>query len=161
MNAPIPPDRLLLQQDIAAAEFRCGEAEGRWRHVANNWPHVIIAVAALARPSAPLEFGFRFQCSGYRQNPVTAQPWDIERNAPLPRNRWPTGPVHVSAVFRPDWKNGECLYLPCDRMSIEGHTDWPAKYPSRLWQPARGIICYLEQIYELLHYSDYSGVVGA
>ncbi|MBN9547476.1 MAG: hypothetical protein J0H31_00925, partial [Alphaproteobacteria bacterium] len=121
----------------------------------------LIAVAAPARPNAPCEFGFRFECTGYRQVPATAQPWDLERQAPLAPKLWPTGPVHVCAVFRPDWKQGQCLYLPCDRMSIEGHTDWPAKYPDRLWKPARGIICYLEQIYDLLNESDYTGVVGA
>jgi hypothetical protein len=161
MNAPIPPDRLLLDQDLAAAEFRCSEAEGRWRFLSLRWPYVIIAVSAPARPNAPDEFGFRFECTGYRQTPVTAQPWDLARDAPLPPSRWPTGPTHVVAVFRPDWKFGQCLYLPCDRLSIEGHHDWPVKYPSRMWNPARGIICYLEQLYDLFNHSDYSGVVGA
>jgi hypothetical protein len=161
MNAPIPPDRLMLEQDLAAAEFRCGEAEGRWRHIASQWPHIVIAVSAPARVNAPPEFGFRFDCSGYRQTPVTAQPWDLKHNTALARSLRPTGPSHVCAVFRPDWKNGQCLYLPCDRMSIEGHDEWRTKYPSRLWKPTRGIICYLEQIYDLLHQSDYTGVVGA
>ena len=66
---------------------------------------------------------------------MTAQPWDIAANAPLPANRWPTGTTIVPSVFRPDWKNGQCLYLPCDRMSIEGHDQWRSQHPSRLWQP--------------------------
>src|SRR5258706_13156732 len=112
MNAPLPPDRVLLELDLAAPEFRCGEVEGRWRHVSTDWPHVVIAVAAPPRPGAPEEFGFRFNCSGYRRMPVTAQPWDIAANAPLPPARWPTGPRMVSAVFRRDWEHGQCLYLP-------------------------------------------------
>ena len=161
MNAPLPPDRVLLELDLAAPEFRCGEVEGRFRHVSTHWPHAVIAVAAPPMPGAPQEFGFRFNCSGYRRTPVTAQPWDIASNTPLPPARWPTGPRMASAVFRPDWKQGQCLYLPCDRHSIEGHDEWRTKYPSRLWKPARGIMCYLEQIYDLFHHSDYSGVVGA
>lgn len=161
MLTPLPPDQGMLEQDLAAPEFRCGEIEGRWRRVAVCWPHVILAVSAPEKPGAPTEFCFRFECSGYRQNPVTAQPWDIERDVPLPAVRWPTGPVMVSAVFRPDWKQGLCLYFPCDRMSIEGHENWRNQYPSRLWQPARGIICYVEQIYELFNQSDYSGIRGA
>ena len=51
MNAPLPPDRALLELDLAAPEFRCGEIEGRWRHVATCWPHVVIAVAAPPRPA--------------------------------------------------------------------------------------------------------------
>lgn len=161
MNIQLPPDRLLFEQDLAAPEFRCGEIEGRWRLVAIIWPHVIIAVAAPEKSGSPIEYGFRFECSGYRQNPVTAQPWNLATNSTLADREWPTGPVIVSAVFRPEWKQGQCLYLPCDRMSIEGHDNWRSEYPSRLWQPHRGIICYLEQIHELFYQNDYSGIRGA
>lgn len=160
MAAPLPPDRVLLERDLAAPEFRCGAIEGRWRHVATAWPHVTLAVSAPPRPKAPTEFGFRFECSGYRVTPVTGQPWDLEANTPLPAARWPTGPSIVASVFRPGWKQGVCLYLPCDRLAIAGHEKWPDEHPSRLWQPARGIICYLEQVHELFNQSDYSGVVG-
>ena len=161
MNAPLPPDRVLLELDLAAPEYRCGEVEGRWRHIVTCWPHTIIAVAAPRRPSAPGEFGFRFNCAGYRRVPVTAQPWDSAANQPLPAAQWPTGPRIVSSVFRPEWKHGLCLYLPCDRMSIEGHDNWRNEHPSRLWQPDRGIICYLEQLNGLFFDSHYSGVRGA
>lgn len=158
MNAPLPPDRVLMDQDLAVPEFRCGEIEGRWRHISTSWPFVVIAVAAPPRPSAPIEFGFRFECSGYRRSPPTAQPWDFAANTPLAAGSWPTGPSHVSAVFRPDWKGGTCLYLPCDRIALDGHDQWRTDHPSRLWQPERGILCYLEQIYGLLNYSDYTGI---
>ena len=161
MNALVPPGLALLEQDLASPEFRCGEIEGRWRHVGTAWPYSVIAVSAPPRPRSPHEFGFRFDCSGYRQNPATAQPWDIAANAPLPSNRWPTGTAIVSSVFRPTWKQGQCLYLPCDRVALDGHDQWRSEYPSRLWQPLRGIICYVEQIYELLNQSDYTGISGA
>jgi hypothetical protein len=92
---------------------------------------------------------------------VTARPWDLAANAPLPGNRWPTGRSIVPSVFRPGWKSGECLYLPCDRLSIEGHDQWRNEHPSRLWKPERGITCYVEQVYELLNQSDYTGAAGA
>lgn len=161
MDAPLPPSRALLERDLAAPEFRCGELEGRWRRVTLDWPYLVVALSAPARPNAPDEYGFRFECSGYRDVAVTAQPWDLNANAPLPAARWPTGTSIVSSVFRPCWKQGKCLYLPCDRMSIEGHENWRQEHPSRLWQPSRGIICYLEQIHELLNQSDYTGVVGS
>jgi hypothetical protein len=161
MVAPRSPYRLLLEYLLAAADFRCGEIEGRWRHIKTTWPHVVIAVSAPERPNAPTEFAFRFECTGYRQVPVIGQPWDAATDAPLPQARWPTGRSIVPSVFRPSWKKGECLYLPCDRMSIEGHENWRNDHPSRLWQPDRGIVCYLEQIYDLLNQSDYTGVVGS
>ena len=158
MNVSFPPDQALFAQDLVAPAFRCGEIEGRWRHIATAWPHAIIAVSAPERPNAPREYGFRFECSGYRQNPVTGQPWDVDANVPLPAPRWPTGDGVVASVFRPTWKQGQCLYLPCDRMAIDGHDDWRHQHPNRLWQAARGIICYLEQIFELLNQSGYTGV---
>ncbi len=161
MNIVVPPDRTLLEQDLAAPGIRCGEIEGRWRHVATSWPYVIFGLAAPTRPNAPLEYGFRFECSGYRQVPATAQPWNIEANQPLPPPRWPKGGPIVSSVFRPEWRQGQCLYLPCDRLSIEGHPNWRNEHPSRLWQPQRGLICYLEQLHDLFFQGDYSGLACA
>lgn len=155
------PDRLLLEGDLAAPEFRCGEIEGKWRHVGGECPFALIAIHAAERANAPSEYTFRFNCTGYRQSPPTAQPWDLQANAPLPPARWPTGRSLVPAVFRPEWKGGQCLYLPCDRLAIEGHDQWPHQYPNRLWQPSRGIICYLEQVHDLLNQSDYSGIRGS
>src|SRR4051812_34977568 len=131
MIAISSPDRAILEQDLAAPEFRCGEVEGRWRRVVDGWPHVVLAVSAPERPRSPGWFGFRFECSGYRSNPVTAQPWDLDANLPLAPGRWPTGPKIIASIFKPDWKQGQCLYLPCDRMSIEGHDNWRSQYPSR------------------------------
>lgn len=161
MTVHVPPDQRLLQQDLAAGAFRCGEVEGRWRQVATTWPHVIIAIAAAERAGAPPEYVLRFDCSGFPQSPPTAQPWCLDANKPLPAARWPTGRSIVPSVFRPEWKGGTCLYLPCDRVSIEGHANWMHEHPSRLWQPARGIVCYLEQIYDLLNQGDYTGLRGA
>jgi hypothetical protein len=161
MNAVTSPDRLLLELDLAAPEYRCGEIEGHWRHITTAWPYVLIAVAAIPRINSPTEYGFRFECTGYRQSPPTAQPWDISLNVPLAHNRWPTGRSLVPSVFRPQWKNGICLYLPCDRTALEGHVNWIHEYQARLWNPSRGIVCYLEQIHDLLNSSDYTGAGGA
>lgn len=81
MSTVPSPAQLLLVQDLAAANIRCGEVEGRWRRVAFEWPYVVFAISAPPRPNAPLEFGLRFDCSGYRQIPVTGQPWDLIRMA--------------------------------------------------------------------------------
>lgn len=156
----MPPDRALLERDLLAPEFRCAEIEGRWRHVETSWPHVVIAVSAAPRTNAPAEYGFRFECSGYRQVAVTGGPWDLVACAPLPPQRWPSGRSILPSIFRPEWKNGECLYLPCDRRSIEGHGNWATVHPARLWDRERGILCYLEQLHDLLNSSDYTGVRG-
>jgi hypothetical protein len=161
MNVPVPPGLTMLEADLAMSEFRRGEIEGRWRRAGTSWPYTIVVISAPPQPRSPDTYAFRFECSGYRQNPVTGQPWDIASSAPLPANRWPTGSAIVPSVFRPEWKSGQCLYLPCDRMSIDGHDQWRSQHPGRLWQPARGLICYVEQIYELLNQSDYTGARSA
>jgi len=161
MTEVIPPDRQVLERDLAAPGFRCGQIEDRWRLHSLKWPLAQIAIRAPSRPNAPDEYGFRFECSGYPQNAASAQPWDLAADAPLPHKLWPGGGPLVTAVFRPDWENGRCLYIPCDRISIDKHANWPNEHPARLWQPTRGIICYLEQLYDLLHTSDYSGIRGA
>lgn len=161
MAAVKPPDELMLLEDLDAPRFRCGEVEGRWRLLSVTWPHAVITVTAAPRPGSPSEYAFRFECTGYRQTSVTAQPWDHDANGPLPQARWPGGKSIIPSIFRPEWKGGTCLYLPCDRISLEGHGDWLHQHPNRLWRPAVGITFYLDQVYELLDQSDYTGVRGA
>jgi hypothetical protein len=157
MVAVIPPDRQLLERDLGAWDFRCGEIERRWHAVAMTWPWALIAVTAASRPNSPAEYVFRFECTGYRQSPATAQPWELNSNTALPVSRWPHGRSIIPSVFRPQWKGGTCLYLPCDRLSIEGHVNWRVEHPARLWDSSRGIICYLEQLHDLLNSDDYTG----
>lgn len=161
MNLAMPPDRLLLEADLGKPAFRAGVLDGRWSVVRVDWPHVVVSVAAPPRPGGPAAFAFRFECTGYPQAPVTGQPWDADAHGPLAPGAWPTGGPVTRSIFRPEWREGRCLYLPCDRLSIEGHPNWIAEHPNRLWDPRRGIVCYLEQIHDLLHQGDYSGVPGA
>jgi len=86
---------------------------------------------------------------------VTAQPWDLEANAPLKVDRWPKGQGRVALAFNVGWKNGTCLYLPCDRLSIEGHDNWRHDHPALLWDRDKGICKYLGIIHELLNSNDY------
>ena len=85
------------------------------------WPFVLIGVTAGdGREYVPALRLRRLPAAA-----PTARPWDLERNAPLPFDRWPRSKGgRVGAVFRPDWKDGTALYLPCDRVSREGHDNW-------------------------------------
>jgi hypothetical protein len=160
MNAPLalPPDNRALMVDLAAGAFQLGEHRGRWKLIEITWPFAIIEVAAAPRPPAPETYGFCFDCSGYPQVAPTARPWDVRTANPLPAKLWPTGRVRVPAVFRPDWKVGNCLYLPCDRLSIPGHENWRHDHANLIWEPTRGITLYLEALHELLNSYDYTGL---
>jgi hypothetical protein len=147
-----PPDERALRADFSKGAFRLGELERRWRLVNVAWPHVLIAVTA----KDGREYVLRFNCAGYPQVPPTAGPWDIAGNTVLAANQWPrSGGGRVGSVFRPDWKNGIALYLPCDRESITGHANWRTEMPSKIWNPRLGIVQYLELAHELLNCSDY------
>lgn len=154
----ILPDERALRGDLLRGAFELGACLGRWRAGAIDWPIINIAVTAAERPNAPTEWWFRFDCTGYPQQAPTARLWDPDENQPLPVNRWPGGRSRVPAVFRPEWKEGTCLYLPCDRLSAVGHENWRTDHPSLAWAPTRGIVLYLTELYALLNSSDYTGV---
>jgi hypothetical protein len=124
------------------------------------WPHATIAISAAPRPAGPVEYALRFDCSNYPQAPPTGQPWDTERSSPLDTVRWPGGRSLVPAAFNPGWKGGQCLYLPCDRVSIEGHDGWRNQHPSMIWSVTGDITQYLKIVHDLLNSSDYSGPRG-
>ncbi len=146
------PDERAFQADIAMARFRLGEAERRWRLVTTAWPDVLIGVTA----KDGREYVLRFNCAGYPQNPPTSGPWDVAGNRVLPFDRWPrSAGGRLGLVFRTGWKGGTVLYLPCDRESIAGHDNWRTEMPSKIWNPTKGIIHYLELVHELLNCGDY------
>lgn len=157
MSKVTPPDQLLLIRDLGAPEFRSRELDGHWRLIELVWPHAMFAVSAAERPNSPVEYSFRFECTGYPQTPPAAQLWDLESNSPVFANQRPLGKGLVSVVFRMDWEGGKSLYLPCERVAINSHPDWRTQHPSRLWNPPRGIVCYLEQLYDILNSNDYTG----
>lgn len=126
METVMTPEEAVFRDHLAGGRFRIGAATGRWRAVSVAWPYAVFGV----RAADGIEFGLRFDCSGYPRTAPTARPWDIERDAPLVQNRWPTGQERIPLAFNPSWKNGACLYLPCDRQSIEGHTNWFHEHPS-------------------------------
>jgi hypothetical protein len=112
------PDERAFRADVGKPAFRLAQAEGRWRLVGIAWPHALIAVAA----ADAREYVLRLNCAGYPQQPPTGGPWDPARNAILAFHLWPRSRGgRVGTVFRPEWKNGTALYLPCGRESIAGH----------------------------------------
>jgi len=157
MEKELPLDEQILRRHLDEGPFQIGIDQKKWQLVSLDWPYVIINVSATSHEGWPVKYTFRFECTNYPDTPTTAQPWDIEQNKPLESGKWPGGKSRIPKVFRPDWKEGQCLYLPCDRISLEGHTNWPVKYPYLIWTPDSDITLYLEAIYELLNSNDYTG----
>lgn len=154
-------DERVFRAHLQAGPFQSGVDRGRWRLLSIDWPYAVIAVAAAPRQDAPEEYALRFHLAGYPQAAPTAGPWDSEANGPLPAARWPQGRSRVPFAFRPGWQGGTALYLPCDRVSIQGHDAWRTQHPHMVWRPTGDITQYLEIVHELLTSNDYTGTRGA
>lgn len=139
-----------LRDHLERPDFQLAVLMGRWRVVRIQWPHVDFAVTARDGTA----WGFRFLLDGYPGQLPNARPINFETGQPLPAEGWPKGVGRVSAVFNPNW-NQNALYLPCDRLALPGHSNWVSTLPELLWQPAKGIIHYLEIIHELLSSRSY------
>lgn len=161
MTTVVRPDEQVFRRHVLEGPFQSGVDRGLWRLVSVEWPYAVVAVSAASREGGPAEYSFRFELTDYPQAAPTAQLWDVATQSRLAPAQWPTGRFRVPSVFRPDWKEGVCLYLPCDRVSVEGHDGWRAQHPYLLWHAGRDITLYLEAVYELLNSSDYSGLRGA
>ena len=155
-NAPQTPDEGTFRQHVSGGAFLRGQVRGRWRLIRVTWPHAVIAVSAAPRAGSPSEYGFRFELTNYPQLLPTAQPWDLEQDGPLPTTRWPTGRSRLAGAFAPHW-NSQALYLPCDRLAIQGHDAWITQHPSMIWKPTGDITQYLAILHDLLNSSDYTG----
>ena len=150
------PDERSLRADLASARFLAGEDRGRWVFRDLEWPHLFIDVAA----SDGRHFTLRLNCTGFPTSPPTGTFWDIAVNGQLAFSRWPAGGERIRLAFRPDWKNGAALYIPCDRESIAGHDQWPSQYPQLIWDPAKGIAHYLGVVHDLLQSRDYTRAIA-
>ena len=157
MGSTMPLDEQVFRAHISDGPFQSGVALKKWQLISIDWPYVLIDVSARTNEGWPTEYCFRFECTNYPDTAVTAQPWDLKQNVPLEAGKWPGGKDRVPKVFRPDWKGGRCLYLPCDRISMNGHPDWHSRHPHLIWKPSSDITLYLDAIYELLNSSDYTG----
>jgi hypothetical protein len=151
-----PPDERAFQAYVEGARFQSGVDRGEWRLVTVDWPHVVIAVSAAARPNGPSEFALQFDLAGYPVDAPPAAPWDLERDQPLDPDRWPKGD-RVGRAFNPNW-NPNALYIPCDRAAIRDHGHWLTQYRRYVWDATRDITFYLRLVHELVHDADYQGV---
>jgi len=147
----------VFRSHIELGPFQSGVAKGRWRLLSIDWPMVVIAIAAAPRPGAPGEYALRFDLTNYPQSPPTALPWDAVKDCRLEDQDRPTGKTRVPKAFRTNWENGDALYLPCDRVAINGHARWLDKHPEMIWSPNGDITQYIRIVHELLTSSDYTG----
>lgn len=158
MSTEKSPDEKVFRAHIEMGPFQSGVARGHWRLNSIDWPFVVISVSAAPRSNAPKEYSLRFDLNDYPQSPPTALPWDSDLNGPAADANRPHGKSRVAMAFRTNWKNGSALYLPCDRVAINGHEAWQNKHPEMIWDQNGDITQYLRIIHELFTSNDYTGI---
>lgn len=150
------PDQAIWERDIAATPFVEGVARNRWALVSRDWPFALFNI--IARDGRA--FHLRLNFDGYPAASPTGGLWDPTTGAPPNQVQWPIGDAVFASVFNPSWQNGLALYLPLDRVSLNGHHDWPTQYPHLMWQPERGLVQYLGEVHRLLNARGYHGLPG-
>jgi hypothetical protein len=154
----ISPSERLFREHIAGGRFQTGIDRGEWRIVEERgWPHVVIAVSAAEQANGPSEFNLLFDLTDYPTRAPTGMPWDLESNARLSEDKRPKG-HRVGMAFRVNWESGRALYVPYDRVALEGHPDWKRQFPTLCWEPTKTITFYLRNVHELLNDDDYVGL---
>jgi hypothetical protein len=148
------PDRVIFERDIAAAPFLEGVARNRWALKTLKWPYGLFSVTA--RDGGI--FHLRLDLAGYPAASPTGGLWDCEAGAILAQDKWPIGDAAFASVFRRDWQDGRALYMPLDRISLNGHHDWPSQYPHLIWRPDLGLVQYLAEVHRLLNTRGYHGI---
>lgn len=157
--APSAPDHRAFLRHVGEARFQSGCDRDKWRLLDPVlWPYAFIAVTAPPRPHSPCEWVFRFDLSGYPHQAPTAGLWDAARHAPLAAANWPVGSGRFALAFNFNWRSGQAMYLPCDRVSLEGHDNWRVQHPHMIWTPDKDITFYLNILYDYFHSRDYQGV---
>lgn len=141
------PDEKALVEDLASVRFMSGVDHGYWRLVARDGTLATFELAGGPRGRV----GVRLDCSGYPGFAPTGRLWSIADDAPLPEDRWPTGP-RASQVFNPNWsrKFGGAFYFPYDRRALEDHDQWASAHPGYVWNNNKTVVDVLHLLREVL-----------
>lgn len=164
MTDVMKPDERTLRADLNSVPFQ-SQINLRWGEPKVDWPFVYVWVKARPTESGVDHYWLRLDCSDYPQRAPTATFWDMEVNLKLEDAKRPWGIGEVGLAFRTDWPgdppgSGGAFYLPCDRIALEGHADWPEKHSRRIWKPEKGVIYYLDEVTRLLDSQEYTGPRG-
>lgn len=153
MNAD-SPDLSLFRLHLEEAPFLNGAEAGHWGLVDGErlelWPLCRIWVRSATRFCAEGRVVLRFNLDNYPASAPTAQPWNVTANLPLDKDQWPKGAPQIESVFKPGWKT-TALYMPCDRVAMDGHDQWKQTFPEWWWTSKHTIADYLTFVFQRLN----------
>jgi hypothetical protein len=141
--------RRRLERDLKSGRVQAGVLRGDWTFGELAWPFLIVEVSADEASRGRAGLTLKVDVTGYPAAP-TACPWDPATNAQLAPEARPTG-GRATLAFRTDWEEGRALYLPVDRIALDGHPNWPQVYARDSWNPEEGIYQLLRLVYAILN----------
>jgi len=152
-------DLAMFTQHMGEFEFQNGQKKGSWglhsEDLSLSWPKAIIWIQTSLKYSKDDKTYFRLLLDKYPSQAPTMCPWDIEKDASLAPEGWPTGYEDLNAVFKPSWNGATSLYCPFDRLAMPGHAgppaNWETLHPSYWWKSSFKITQYLTYVHRLLN----------
>ena len=151
----------LLDADLASTHVELGVHRGWWSIDTVEFPTVVASFAVPVTLYAPGRLTLHVDCTDFPQQAPTAYPIDPVTGAILAPGSRPTH-GRCAMTFRSDWEGGRALYLPVDRVALNGHPNWRQEHPHEVWDPARGIVQFLRLVRrDLIEDPDASAVDAA
>lgn len=154
-NAGAAAEMETLREHLQGISFRRGLANGAWSPACLDERIVTIRLSTGRQCSRLI--GLRLDITGYPSVAPQGVFWDVFNDRRLPNENWPILPEGHQA-FRPDWANGQGLYIACDRSALvpgTGHPEWATTLPYTNWRPEIGIARYLSVVSGLLKIASY------
>jgi len=142
------PAQTAVEADLTSARFRAGLARSHWRVLSSNFPHLVIAVAAIELDGTSSEYAFQFELTGFPGIAPQVMIWDAAASTQLPANRRPKGSQRVQEAFK-DWNAPHPVYRPWERTS-GAHGNWAQSFPDLIWHPRRDLTFILEDLHALV-----------
>lgn len=157
------PAQRILMEHLQSPEFLAGAAEQWWGHAVDDsvaWAHVLLWIAAPARPNAPERFYVRLDFTKYPNQAPTGNVVDPATFEPMALAQRPKGPPNsrFAKVMRTDWEGGRAFYHPYDRFAASSHPDWTTTMPLKRWSPTHTVTHWVAEFHALFQSEDYVGV---
>lgn len=156
----ITPDKQAFLEDLETPDFKLGELDLKWKliKIEDDNPFVFIMVSAAKRPNSPESYTFRFKIDNYPAYAPEICIWDVDNECKLDETNRPSGPDSFKILFRTNWRNGEHLYAPYERVALATHSNWVSEYKDLCWKSGDSIVKILNDLYRQLQSDRYEGV---
>lgn len=154
------PDKQAFLYDLETPDFKLGVLDSKWKliKIEDENPIAFIEISAAPRANSPESYVFRFIIDNYPAYAPEICIWDLEMRCKLDSAKRPYGSESYRYLFRADWLNGEHLYAPYERLTLQNHSAWPNEYNDLCWKSGDSILKVLNDLYRQLQSDRYEGV---